>query len=92
MKGKDKASKKYLWEVIEHSGLAEKSEEHEGKYTLTEVYCDNLDKYLEKSFNWICTVIQYLSPVGQSLNWNKEWKERLDDSLKTEITLLTTDR
>ena len=51
MKGKDKASKKYLWDVIEHSGLAEKSKKHEGKYTLTEVYRDNLDKYLGKSFD-----------------------------------------
>ena len=51
MKGNAKASKKYLWEVIEYSGLAEKLEEHEGKYTLTEVCCDNLDKYLGKSFN-----------------------------------------
>ena len=51
MKGKDKKSKKYLWDVIEHSGLAEKSKKHEGKYTLTEVYRDNLNKYLGKSFN-----------------------------------------
>ena len=50
MKGKDKASKKYLWEVIEHSGLAEKSKKHEGKYTLTEVYQDTLDEYLSRSF------------------------------------------
>ena len=51
MKGEDKASKKYLWDVIEHSGLAKKSAEDEGKYTLTEVYRDNLDKYLGKSFD-----------------------------------------
>ena len=51
MKGDAKASKKYLWDVIEHSGLAEKPEEHEGKYTLTEIYHDNLDKYLGKNFN-----------------------------------------
>ena len=51
MKGEDKASKKYLWDVIEHSGLVEKSKKHEGKYTLTEVYRDNLDKYLGKSFD-----------------------------------------
>ena len=51
MKGDAKASKKYLWEVIEHSGLAEKSEEHERKYTLTEVYRDTLDEYLTRSFN-----------------------------------------
>ena len=51
MKGKDKASKKYQWDVIEHSGLAEKLDKHEGKYTLTEVYRDNLNKYLGKSFD-----------------------------------------
>ena len=51
MKGKDKVSKKYLWDIIEHSSLAEKSEEHEGKWTLTEVYRDNLDKYPGKSSN-----------------------------------------
>ena len=51
MKGEDKKSKKYLWDVIEHSGLAEKLDKHKGKYTLIEVYCDNLDKYLGKSFN-----------------------------------------
>ena len=50
MKGEDKKSKKYLWDVIEHSGLAVKLEVHEGKYTLTKVYCDNLDKYLSPSF------------------------------------------
>ena len=93
MKGEDKTSKKYLWDVIEHSGLAEKSKKHEGKYTLTEVYCDNLDKYLGKIFDWNwCTVIQYLCPAGQPLNWNKGQKERLDDSLETKITLLTTNR
>ena len=50
MKGKDKKSKKYLWDVIEHSGLAVKSEEHEGKYNLTKVYQDTLDEYLSPSF------------------------------------------
>ena len=50
MKGKDKKSKKYLWDVIEHSGLAVKLEEHEGKYTLTEIYQDTLDEYLSPSF------------------------------------------
>ena len=83
MKGDAKASKKYLWDVIEHSGLAEKSKKHEGKYTLTEVYCDNLDKYLGKSFNWNrLTLIQYLCPAGRPLNLNKEGKERSDNSLK----------
>ena len=51
MKGKDKNSKKYLWDVIEHSGLAVKLEAHEGKYTLTKVYRDTLDEYLSQSFN-----------------------------------------
>ena len=51
MKEEDKKSKKYLWDVIEHSGLAVKLEEHEGKYTLTEVYQDTLDEYLSPSFN-----------------------------------------
>ena len=50
MKGEDKKSKRYLWDVIEHSGLAVKLEEHEGKYTLTKVYQDTLDKYLSPSF------------------------------------------
>ena len=51
IKGKDKTSKKYLWDVIKHSGLAEKSEKHEGKYTLIEVFRDTLDKYLGKSID-----------------------------------------
>ena len=51
MKGKDKNSKKYLWDVIEHSDLAVKLEVHEGKYTLTKVYCNTLDEYLSPSFN-----------------------------------------
>ena len=38
IKGEDKKSKKYLWDVIEHSSLAKKSEKHEGKYILTEIY------------------------------------------------------
>ena len=50
MKGEDKKSKKYLWDVIEHSDLAKKSEKHEGKYTLTEIYQDTLDKYLSPGF------------------------------------------
>ena len=49
MRGEDKESKKYLWEFIEHSGLAKKSEKHEGKYTLTEVFRDTLDEYLSPS-------------------------------------------
>ena len=49
MKGEDKKSKKYLWDVIEHSGLAVKLEEHEGKYTLTKVYCNTLNEYLSPS-------------------------------------------
>ena len=91
VKGNAKASKKYLWEVIEHSGLAEKLEKHEGKYTLTEVYQDTLDEYLSRCFNWNWWIlIQYLCPVGQPFNWNKEQKERLDDSRKTKIIILTT--
>ena len=50
VKGEDKKSKKYLWEVIEHSGLAKKSDDHEGKYTLTEVYQDILEEYRSPSF------------------------------------------
>ena len=50
MKGNAKASKKYIWDVIEHSGLDEKLEEHEEKYTLTKVYQDTLDEYLSPSF------------------------------------------
>ena len=50
MKGEDKKSKKYLWDVIEHSGLAKKLEEHEGKYILTEVYQDILEEYCSPSF------------------------------------------
>ena len=50
IKGENKKSKKYLWAVIEHSGLAKKSEEHEGKYILTEFYQDNLEEYLSRSF------------------------------------------
>ena len=50
IKGENKKSKKYLWDVIEHSGLAKKSEKHEGKYILTEIYQDTLDKYLSPSF------------------------------------------
>ena len=50
IKGENKKSKKYLWDVIEHSGLAKKSEDHEGKYILTEIYQDTLDEYLSPSF------------------------------------------
>ena len=50
IKGENKKSKKYLWDVIEHSGLAKKSEKHEGKYILTEIYQDTLDEYLSPSF------------------------------------------
>ena len=50
VKGEDKKSKKYLWEVIEHSGLAKKLEEHEGKYIITEVYKDILEEYRSPSF------------------------------------------
>ena len=50
IKGENKKSKKYLWDVIEHSGLAKKLEDHEGKYILTEIYQDTLDEYLSPSF------------------------------------------
>ena len=50
IKGENKKSKKYLWAVIEHSGLAKKLEKHEGKYILTEIYQDTLDEYLSPSF------------------------------------------
>ena len=50
IKGEDKKSKKYLWNIIEHSGLAKKLEKHEGKYILTEIYQDTLDEYLSPSF------------------------------------------
>ena len=32
------------------ASLAKKSEEHEGKYILTEFYQDNLEEYLSRSF------------------------------------------
>ena len=50
IKGENKKSKKYLWDLIEHSGFAKKSEKHEGKYILTEIYQDTLDEYLSPSF------------------------------------------